>query len=99
MSILRDIWNVLVAWNKEMLGTANVDANAILTKRAAQNPEHLDWQNSIVDLLKLLNLDSSLEARAHLANELGFSGTYTGTADENIWLHNKVMQRITAGQM
>jgi hypothetical protein len=74
--------------------TATVDVAAILTKLAASNKEKLDWQKSIVDLMKLLDLDSSLSARKELADELHYSGDKTDTASMNIWLHKQVMVKL-----
>ena len=73
---------------------ATVDVAAILTKLAASNNEKLDWQKSIVDLMKLLNLDSSLAARKELADELHFTGDKNDSATMNIWLHKQVMQKL-----
>jgi hypothetical protein len=73
---------------------ATVDVAAILTKLAASNSEKLDWQKSIVDLMKLLNLDSSLTARKELADELHFTGDKNDSATMNIWLHKQVMQKL-----
>ena len=56
--------------------------------------EKLDWQRSIVDLMKLLKLDSSLTARKQLAQELGYKGSLDGSADMNIWLHKQVMVKL-----
>jgi hypothetical protein len=56
--------------------------------------EKLDWQRSIVDLMKLLKLDSSLAARKQLAQELGYKGSLDGSADMNIWLHKQVMVKL-----
>jgi hypothetical protein len=71
-----------------------VDVEAVLTKLAAQNKEKLDWRKSIVDLMKLLNLDSSLAARKELATELNYSGDKNDSATMNIWLHQQVMQKL-----
>jgi 3-oxoacyl-ACP reductase-like protein len=71
-----------------------VDAEAILNKLAAQSKEKLDWRLSIVDLMKLLNLDSSLTARKALADELHYTGNKNDTATMNIWLHKQVMQKL-----
>jgi 3-oxoacyl-ACP reductase-like protein len=73
---------------------APVDVAAILTKLAASNKEKLDWQKSIVDLMKLLNLDSSLGARKELADELHYSGDKNDSATMNIWLHKQVMLKL-----
>jgi hypothetical protein len=59
----------------------------------AQN-EDLDWDRSIVDLMKLLKLDSSATARKQLAQELGYTGALDGSAQMNIWLHNQVMTKL-----
>src|SRR4051812_28917403 len=59
---------------------SNVDVEAVLTKLAAANKEKLDWRKSIVDLMKLLNLDSSLGARKELAKELGYTGDTNDSA-------------------
>ena len=73
---------------------APVDVEAILTHLASQNPEKLDWRRSIVDLMKLLNLDSSLHARKELAKELHYSGDTNDSASMNIWLHKQVMRKL-----
>jgi len=73
---------------------APVDVAAILSKLAASNKEKLDWQKSIVDLMKLLNLDSSLTARKELADELHYAGDKNDSATMNIWLHKQVMQKL-----
>jgi hypothetical protein len=71
-----------------------VDVEQILDKLAEQNDdENLDWRESIVDLLKLLNLDSSLPARKQLAEELGYDGP-PDTAHMNVWLHARVMDKL-----
>jgi hypothetical protein len=72
--------------------------NTVLAKKAADNSETLDWQNSIVDLMKLLGLDSSLAARKILAQELGYTGALDGSAEMNIWLHQKVMEKVAERQ-
>jgi hypothetical protein len=73
---------------------ATVDVAAVLTKLAANNKEKLDWQKSIVDLMKLLNLDSNLTARKQLATELHYTGDMNDSASMNIWLHKQVMQKL-----
>jgi hypothetical protein len=73
---------------------SSVDVEAILTQRAAQKNEKLDWRRSIVDLMKLLDLDSSLSARKELAKELGYSGNMNDSASMNIWLHKQVMHKL-----
>ena len=71
-----------------------VDVAAVLTNLAAQNEEQLDWRRSIVDLMKLLNLDSSLASRKQLARELHYAGDMNDSASMNIWLHRQVMQKL-----
>jgi hypothetical protein len=71
-----------------------VDVEAVLTKLAAQNKEKLDWRRSIVDLMKLLKLDSSLSARKELAKELHYTGNPTDSASLNVWLHKQVMIKL-----
>jgi hypothetical protein len=71
-----------------------VDVTAILDGMAAKNPERLDWKKSIVDLMKLVGMDSSLGARKELATELGYTGDQSDSASMNIWLHKQVMQKL-----
>jgi hypothetical protein len=61
---------------------------------AAKKKEKLDWRRSIVDLMKVLDLDSSLSARKQLAQELGYKGELNGSAEMNIWLHKQVMIKL-----
>jgi hypothetical protein len=71
-----------------------VDVEAVLTKLASQNKEKLEWRNSIVDLMKLLDLDSSLSARKELAKELNYTGDTSDSAKMNVWLHKQVMVKL-----
>lgn len=71
-----------------------VDVEAILNQKAATAGQPLNWRTSIVDLLKLLDLDSSLEARKELARELNYRGDPGDSAAMNIWLHRQVMQKL-----
>jgi hypothetical protein len=74
-----------------------VDVLAHLDGLAAKHPEKLNWKVSIVDLLKLLGLDSSLAARKELATELGCPAEKMGdSAQMNIWLHKTVLQKLAA---
>jgi hypothetical protein len=73
-----------------------VDIAPILEKAAAAKKEKLNWKTSIVDLMKVLDLDSSLTARKELAKELGYTGDTNDSATMNIWLHKQVMQKIAA---
>jgi len=77
-------------------GTTTVDIEAVLNKKAAQKHEKLNWHSSIVDLMKLVDLDPSLENRKSLAKELGYSGDTQDSASMNVWLHKEVMQKLAA---
>ena len=74
----------------------SVDVAAILDDLNEKNPETLDWRVSIVDLMKVLGLDSSLSARKELAKELHFTGDTGDSASMNIWLHKTMMDMIAA---
>jgi hypothetical protein len=71
-----------------------VDVEAILTDLAAKSGRPSNWRVSIVDLMILLDLDSSLAARKELATELGYTGEKNGSAEMNIWLHKQVMKKL-----
>jgi 3-oxoacyl-ACP reductase-like protein len=71
-----------------------VDVEAVLDALDEKNPEELDWRNSIVDLMKLLSLDSSHAARVELAKELHYTGNMQDSAAMNIWLHAQVMTKL-----
>jgi hypothetical protein len=75
-------------------GATVVDVEAVLTKMEDDGDEDLNWRQSIVDLMKLLKLDSSLTARKQLAQELGYKGELNGSAEMNIWLHQQVMTKL-----
>ena len=72
----------------------NVDVAAVLEEMAAKNPEHLDWKKSIVDLMKLVGMDSSLSARKELAKDLHYTGDTNDSASMNMWLHKEVMKKL-----
>lgn len=74
--------------------SAPVDVEAVLTAMAAKNGQALNWQTSIVDLLKLLDLDSSMAARKTLATEMSFTGDENDSASMNVWLHKAVMAKL-----
>jgi hypothetical protein len=74
----------------------SVDVAAILDKAVAAQKEKLEWRTSIVDLMKALNIDSSLGARKELATELGYSGDKNDSASMNVWLHKKMMAELAA---
>jgi len=71
-----------------------VDVAAVLDKAVAAQKEKLEWRTSIVDLMKALNLDSSLAARKELAKELNYSGDTNDSATMNIWLHKQVIRKL-----
>lgn len=73
-----------------------VDVAAVLNGLAAKSGQALDWKHSIVDMMKLLGLDSSLNSRQELAKELDYSGDTHDTATMNVWLHKQVMQKLAA---
>jgi len=73
-----------------------VDVAPILDKAVAAKGEKLDWRRSIVDLMKALDIDSSLGARKELAKELGYTGDTNDSASMNIWLHKQVMAKLAA---
>ena len=71
-----------------------VDVEAVLSALAEKNSQRLNWRTSIVDLMKLLQLDSSLTARQNLAKELGYTGDMHDSATMNIWLQKQVMKKL-----
>jgi hypothetical protein len=75
---------------------APVDVEAVLTQLAAKQTQKLNWRTSIVDLMKLVGLDSSLDNRKELARELGYKGDTNDSAAMNIWLHKQVMTQLAA---
>jgi len=72
-----------------------VDIAAILNGLAAKNPEKLDWKRSIVDLMKLVGMDSSFAARKQLATELHYTGDPNDSAAMNVWLHKQVLIKLS----
>ena len=75
---------------------ADVDVAAVMDQLAAANPQQLDWRRSIVDLMKLLDVDSSLDHRKQLAAELKYGGDTSDSASMNIWLHKQLMTALAA---
>ena len=73
---------------------SRAELDAQIAKIAATQSEKYNWKESIVDLMKLLKLDSSLEARKQLAHELGYTGALNGSAEMNVWLHKQVMVKL-----
>jgi uncharacterized protein DUF3597 len=74
----------------------SVDVAAIVDKAVAAKKEKLEWRTSIVDLMKALDIDSSLAARKELAKELGYTGDTNDSASMNVWLHKQVMAKLAA---
>ncbi|OYU90749.1 MAG: hypothetical protein CFE29_07935 [Bradyrhizobiaceae bacterium PARB1] len=75
---------------------ATVDVAPILDAAVKAKGEKLEWRTSIVDLMKALDIDSSLGARKELAKELGYTGDTNDSASMNIWLHKQVMTKFAA---
>ena len=75
---------------------SEVDVIAHLEEMAAANGQNLNWRSSIVDLMKLVGMESSLQERKDLAMELGYTGELAGSAEMNIWLHKAVMRELAA---
>ena len=73
---------------------SQVDVAAILDRMASESKQKLDWKHSIVDLMKLVGMDSSLSARRELAADLHYSGDTNDTATMNMWLHKEVMRKL-----
>lgn len=73
-----------------------VDVTAVLDDLAAHNKERLDWRRSIVDLMKLVGIDSGLSARKELAAELHYPGDMSDSAKMNVWLHKEVIKKLAA---
>lgn len=73
-----------------------VDVEAVLEELAAANPQKLNWRTSIVDLMKLVGMESSLAERKELADELGYTGDKSDSATMNIWLHKQVLAKLAA---
>ena len=71
-----------------------VDVGAVLNGLAQKNDEKLNWRTSIVDLMKLVGMDSSMAARKALAEELHYTGDTSDSASMNMWLHKQVMKKI-----
>jgi Domain of unknown function (DUF3597) len=83
-----------VAAGPSCAGQASVDVGRVLADLASEKGQTLDYKRSIVDLLKLLDLDSSLQARKQLADELHYTGDKEDSATMNVWLHKQVVQKL-----
>jgi propanediol dehydratase small subunit len=75
---------------------AEIDVEQMLDGKAASSGQKLNWKTSIVDLMKLLDLDSSLASRKELAQELHYTGDTNDSATMNVWLHRQVMNKVAA---
>ncbi|MFC4291907.1 DUF3597 domain-containing protein [Sphingorhabdus arenilitoris] len=84
----------VTAENSAPAPISEVDVIAHLEEMAAANSQTLNWRSSIVDLMKLVGMESSLQERKDLAMELGYTGTLEGSAEMNIWLHKAVMKEL-----
>jgi len=71
-----------------------VDIEQVLDGLAAKNGQKLNWRSSIVDLMKLVGMDSTLQERKQLADELGYTGDKNDSATMNVWLHKQVLQKL-----
>ncbi len=78
------------------VAAAPVDYEAVLDAMNEKVSEELDWRSSIVDLMKLVGMDSSLTARKELAKELHYTGDTSDSATMNVWLHQQVMAKFAA---
>ena len=77
-----------------MPGLGPVDIEAVMKGYEAKSQQQLNWRTSIVDLLKLLGIDSSLANRTALAKELGYTGSTSDSASMNLWLHKQVLRKL-----
>lgn len=77
-------------------GSPTVDITPILDAAVKAKGEKLEWRTSIVDLMKAIDLDSSLAARKELAKELKYEGDTNDSAKMNVWLHKQVMAKLAA---
>jgi hypothetical protein len=81
-------------FSKDYAPTPRIDVDAVLRERAQASDVPLNYRESIVDLLKLLGMESSLGARKRLAQQLGYEGALNGSAEMNVWLHKRVVQKF-----
>ena len=98
MNIMESITSAVLGGAQQAQAAAQpVDVEAVLTeKQRARGGPALNWRTSIADLMRLLDLDPSLDNRKALATELGYTGAKDGSAEMNIWLHRKVMEGLAA---
>lgn len=86
--------SVVTPSENKAAGAAPVDVAAIMDAAVKKNGQKLDWRRSIVDMMKALDLDSSLAARKELADELGYTGDKSDSATMNVWLHKALMKAL-----
>jgi len=96
MSIFGSIMGAIFGQGSAASLGQSVDVATIVDKAAAAKGEKLAWRTSIVDLMKALDLDSSLAARKQLANELKYTGDTNDSATMNVWLHKQIMGKLAA---
>lgn len=94
MNIFGSIWDKITGGSETSASSSEVDVETLLDDMAAQKGGGSNWRNSIVDLLTLLDLDSSLQARKELADELNVHVGDDGSIEQNIALHRAVMRKI-----
>nr|WP_199044908.1 DUF3597 domain-containing protein [Dyella sp. ASV24] len=75
---------------------SGVDVAAVMDRFVSESGQKLDWRVSIVDMMKALGMDSSLDHRKQLAGELGYTGDTNDSASMNIWLHKEVLKALAA---
>ena len=80
----------------EPVAITEIDVIAHLEEIDANDGRNLNWRTSIVDLMKMVGMDASLQERKDLAMELGYTGELEGSAEMNIWLHKAVMRELAA---
>ncbi|MFN0046207.1 MAG: DUF3597 domain-containing protein [Sphingorhabdus sp.] len=80
----------------EPIAITEIDVIAHLEEIDANDGRNLNWRTSIVDLMKMVGMDASLQERKDLAMELGYTGELEGSAEMNIWLHKAVMRELAA---
>lgn len=91
MSFLRQLIEAIFGVGQPI---SQAELDRILSAKAAKKSQPLNWRESIVDLLKVVDMDSSMDARAQLAKELGDEGEYTGTSEENLALIQRFRKKL-----
>lgn len=86
----------VIAAPVESVAISDIDVIAHLEEIDANDGRNLNWRTSIVDLMKMVGMESSLQERKDLAMELGYTGELEGSAEMNIWLHKAVMRELAA---